>query len=214
MKFAPTLFFIQFLCLLFFFFLSRPFLLPSIYVPLLITCISPTHTFYSLLPHVPIHLSWFTLCCRESWTTVILSSPPVGGVWLGPLRYLCHLYMPSPSIRRPCLDEPKGTCLCTWQWQCLQAYKGCVVFRLIGECTRRTTHVRRVFGLLTLLMISACFRVTYIKCHAKLHSPALRKRHVLCKNVLHTVLPLLCMTINYTGIIYTMFAVGLVTLSE
>lgn len=46
-------------------------------------------------------------------------------------------------------------------------------------------------------------------CHPKLHSLVCRKMHVCSKSVLHTVLPLLCTTINYTGIIYTMFTVGL-----
>lgn len=33
---------------------------------------------------------------------------------------------------------------------------------------------------------------------------------VPCKSVLHAVLPLLCININYTGIIYTVLTVGFV----
>lgn len=53
-------------------------------------------------------------------------------------------------------------------------------------------------------------KVISITPSTKLHSLVCRKVCVCCKSVLHTVSPLLCITINYTGIIYTMFTVGLV----
>lgn len=89
------------------------------------------------------------------------------------------------------------------------------LFGLIGECSLRTTH--QVFfpgpDDINRWRVGEWYKSRVVpKCTRWFVPP--QKNNTCCKSVLHTILPLLCKTINYTGIIYTTFYGWTCTLSE
>ncbi len=119
--FSPlSLYFFHFIsvCLCLFF----PFMLPCypLYFLSLLSALCSVRFLISF-PNVSIRFYWLSSVARcESWTTVILFTPPVGGVWLGP-----HLI----SVICTCIPQGKG-CACIPDSACLHSYKGCVFFSL------------------------------------------------------------------------------------
>lgn len=81
------------------------------------------YLFLLSFPNVTVHFYSLMLVAQcQSWTTVILFPPPVGGVWLGPyiISVICTCHPP----RQHNLTYPEDAC--TPDSDCLQSYKGCV----------------------------------------------------------------------------------------